>query len=275
MAVISVLLVVSIAFGVIGGRIAPQADLLGSIAAPFQSLGSKISNGISDFVSAYTKGDEIMLENAALEEELAKLREQLAEYEQAISKNEFYENYLEIKDQNPDFKFCAATLISRDPDDPYGGFTIGKGSLSGVSKNDPVITDAGLVGYITGVGLTTSKVTTILSPDLTLGALGNRTNDSGIVSGTLELASKGLCKFYNLSRSCTVTIGDYVISSGEGIFPSGLLIGTIESIGSDKYNMSIYADVKPFVDIFEIREVMVITEFHGQGGVLPDSGDKK
>ena len=61
-----------------------------------------------------------------------------------------------------------------------------------------------------------------------------------------------------------------MVTSGEGIFPSGLLIGTIQSIGSDKYNTSIYAEVKPFVDFDSINGVMVITEFEGQGGLDPN-----
>ena len=60
------------------------------------------------------------------------------------------------------------------------------------------------------------------------------------------------------------------MTSGEGIFPSGLLIGTIQAIGSDKYNTSIYAEIKPFVDLDAVKSVMVITEFDGQGGLDPD-----
>ena len=125
------------------------------------------------------------------------------------------------------------------------------------------------MGYIGDVGITTSKVITVLSPDVTLGALDNRTSDSGVLSGTLELAEKGQTRFYNLSRSCSVAIGDYVVTSGEGIFPSGLLVGTVETIGSDEYNTSIFAAVKPFVDIKDIRNVMVITNFEGKGGLVP------
>ena len=130
------------------------------------------------------------------------------------------------------------------------------------------------MGYIAEVGLTTSKVTTILSPDITLGALDNRTSDSGLLSGSLEQAKEGNTRLYNLSRSCTVAIGDYVITSGEGIFPEGLLIGTVQTIGSDEYNTSIFAEVKPFADIQEIRNVMVITSFEGQGGIAVGKGDK-
>ena len=122
------------------------------------------------------------------------------------------------------------------------------------------------------MGLTTSKVTTILSSDLTLGALDNRTNDSGIISGSLETSKNGQTKFKNLSRSCNIAIGDYVVTSGAGIFPKGLLIGTIKYIGNDEYNTSIFANIEPFVDFDNIRSVMVITDFEGQGNILGESG---
>ncbi len=257
-------------FAVIGGRMSPGANIFGTVTAPFRSLASKISGGISSFVEVYTEGEKLNIKNAELETEISELRKKLADYEQAVSENEFYKNYLDIKDANPSFKFVAATLISRDKEDPYKGFIINKGSVNRSSAYDPVITDEGLVGYIGEVGLTTSKVVTVLSAELTAGALDNRTSDSGVLSGSAELASEGLTKFYNLSRSCNIAVGDYVVTSGEGIFPKGLLIGTVQTIGSDKYNTSIYANVKPFADIDGIRGVMVITEFEGQGGLDPE-----
>ena len=267
------LIAVSVIFSVIGNQISPQSNIVGTIIAPFRSAINGIGNSITDFVKAYQDGNKIMFENAELEAEINDLREQLADYQQTQSENEFYKKYLKIAEENPDFKFTAATLISRDTDDPYQSFVINVGSLDGVSAYDPVITDAGLVGYVSQVGLTTSKVTTILSPELTLGALDNRTSDSGIISGDLEISKQGKTKFSNLARSCSIAIGDYVVTSGEGIFPKGLLIGKIETIGNDKYNTSIYATVTPFADISELRQVMVITDFAGQGQVLDANGD--
>ncbi len=269
-AVFAALIVIAAVTAAVGGRMSPGANIFGTVTAPFRSLASKISGGISSFVEVYTEGEKLNIKNAELETEISELRKKLADYEQAVSENEFYKNYLDIKDANPSFKFMAATLISRDKEDPYKGFIINKGSVNGVSAHDPVITNEGLVGYIGEVGLTTSKVVTVLSAELTAGALDNRTSDSGVLSGSAELASEGLTKFYNLSRSCNIAVGDYVVTSGEGIFPKGLLIGTVQTIGSDKYNTSIYANVKPFADIDGIRGVMVITEFEGQGGLDPE-----
>ena len=265
--IFSIVLVVSIVFGIIGGTMAPQTNFAGMIAAPFRAIGTKISNAVSDFNKALNDGNNLMLENAELRAELNEMREKIADYEEITAENKFYKDYLEIKETNPDFKFASATLISRDSDDIYGSFVINKGSLSGIKVMDPVITKEGLVGCVFEVGTTTAKVKTILNPDITLGALDNRTSDSGIISGGAELAKNNMCRFSNLSRSCSVAVGDYVVTSGEGIFPDGVLIGSIKSIDSDKYNTSIYADITPFVNFSEIRDVMVITSFDGQGGI--------
>lgn len=273
LSILIALIAVSVIFSLIGSQISPQANIVGMITAPFRSAANGIWNGIEDFISAYNDGNKLMLENAELEAEVNELREQLADYQATQAENEFYKKYLKIAENHPDFKFTAATLISRDNDDPYQSFVINKGSLNGVSAYDPVITDAGLVGFVSQVGLTTAKVTTVLSPELSIGALDSRTNDSGVVSGDLEIAKNNKTKFYNLARSCSVAIGDYVVTSGEGIFPKGLLIGKIETIDTDKYNTSIYATVTPFANIEELRQVMVITEFDGQGSVLGKVGD--
>lgn len=254
-------------FALVGRRMSPQTDIAGTLSAPFRSAATNISNAVTDFLKSYRDGNELSLENTELKAQINELQNKLADYDSVLSQNEFYKQYLEIKENNPDFKFADANIISRDPDDIYGGFTINKGSSSDIALYDPVITDAGIVGYITEVGLTTCKVTTILSPDITLGAIDNRTNDSGVITGSLITASNGLCRFANLARSCTVAVGDYIITSGEGIFPEGLLIGSVKDIGVDEYNTSIYAEIKPFVDFAQVRSVMVITSFEGQGGI--------
>ena len=182
---------------------------------------------------------------------------------------EFYKNYLEIKDSHPDFKFAPATLISRDSADPYKGFVINKGSTDGIKAYDPVITDAGLVGYISEVGLTTSKVTTVLSPKFKAGGRDSRTADEGILSGRADFAKDNKCYFYNLQRDCSLSIGDSIITAGGGVFPKGLVIGTVGDIKQQIKGSSIYAVVDTAVDFDDIRNVMVITYYTGQG--LDDS----
>lgn len=271
LAILCAVTVLTTSFAIIG-RMSPQTNIASTISAPFVKLFTNISGIVQDFFDNYNDGSKLSIENSELKAEINSLQQKIADYEEITEQNEFYKGYLGIKDNNPDFTFCDAVLVSRDNNDVFGSFTINKGSLSDIQKYDPVITDAGIVGYVTEVGLTSCKVTTILNPDITLGALDNRTHDSGIITGTLSFAQNGFCRFSNLARSCTIAVGDYVITSGEGIFPEGLLIGSVNNIGIDENNNSIYAEVKPFADISELRSVMVITSFEGQGGISVKGG---
>jgi rod shape-determining protein MreC len=101
------------------------------------------------------------------------------------------EDYLEIKDSNPDFDFEPAMVIGRDAADRFYSFTIDKGSNDGISKNDPVITNEGLVGIILDVGITHSKVLTILDSTVEVGAMDSITREIGITSGDLILSQQG------------------------------------------------------------------------------------
>ncbi|MBQ8267209.1 MAG: rod shape-determining protein MreC [Clostridia bacterium] len=266
-AIFCAVVLLTVSFAVLAKRMSPQTDIAGTISAPFRNLFTNISNVVADFVDNYNSGSKLSLENTELRAEIDTLRQQIANMQEITEQNAFYKEYLGIKESNPDFIFADATIIARDNNDPYGSFTVNRGSASDITKYDPVITDAGIVGYVTEVGLTSCKVTTILSPDIKLGALDNRTSDSGIVTGSLSFAENGFCQFANLARSCNVAVGDYVITSGEGIFPEGLLIGSVNNIGIDENNNSIYAEIKPFAEISELRSVMIITSFEGQGSI--------
>ena len=54
-----------------------------------------------------------------------------------------------------------------------------------------------------------------------------------------------------------------VITSG--LVPKGRVVGTIEDVSIDKSGLSLNATVKPIVDITDVKNVFVITEFEGQG----------
>lgn len=250
-----------------GGNSAPGNSLFGAIVTPFQKAATAVSDYFIDLKTRLNDSGKLIEENNKLKEENSKLAEQIIDYQKTKEENEFYKEFLEIKDNNPDYKFRDAKLISRDTTDPYGGFNIDKGLIDGVSINDPVITSEGLVGYISEVGASYSKVTTLLNPDVNVGGVDIRTSDSGIISGAADLAVDGMCRLYNLPRSASVAIGDYITTSGGGVFPEGIIIGMVEDIKYDAVSTSLYAVVKPYVDLSEIKNVMVVTSFTGQGEI--------
>ena len=247
-----------------GGVATFFASAAGTIVTPLQTAVTAISDGVSGFFSNLFSGDR-QAEIDALTAENRELREKVAEYDEMKLENEWYSQILSLHEENPDYTFADGKVISMDPSDPFCSFSVNAGSAAGVSVGDPVVTADGLVGIVEEVGLTYSKVCTVLHPELKAGASISRTDESGYTGGSLSLAKEGVLRINYLERSSSVVSGDFVVTSGlGGVFPSGLLIGRVTSVAPDSDGMTLYGVVEPFVDIQNLKRVMIITSFDGQ-----------
>ncbi len=270
--VVAILLVTSILFAIFGHTVAPQSQLLGTVLSPFRNFGNYLSGSFDRMLTAVGRLDTLEDENNQLREQIRVYREQLINYDDYKRENEFFKDFLNIKEQNSDFSFQPATVTARDATDASAAFSIDIGTREGVQLHDPVITPDGLVGYISEVGTTMSTVVTVVDPKLRVGALVSRTRESGVVRGDAKLLADGCCSLSYLTGNSAVTIGDYVVTSGAGgVFPPDLIIGTVTDVKKESSNVSLYAVIRPVVDVQKITQVMVITDFEGQGGIT-DAG---
>ncbi|MDD2362462.1 MAG: rod shape-determining protein MreC [Oscillospiraceae bacterium] len=245
-----------------GGVSSIPATLTGAIVSPLQSLGAAISNGFDDFIGIFTDSKELRKQNEKLQNEVNELRDKQVELDDLRRRNELYLQYLELKEQNPDYKFADCRVIYIDPNNKYGNFTINAGQLNGVEANQPVITPNGLVGVTYEVGLNFAKVRTILDPATQVSAAVSRTNSGGVTGGSLSLAQQGILRLNYLQRNSGIATGDYVVTSGKGgIYPSNLRIGSISEVNSESDGLTIYALIEPFVNIRDVTDVFVITGF--------------
>ena len=247
-------------------------NLLGAISTPMQKVSTMATNNAANAAEGVTLSKEQLLaENKQLRAEIDSLNQKLADYDTYKQENAQLRKFLEFKDENKDIQLASAAVIGRDPSDLFYNFTIDQGSSAGISVNDPVITEAGLVGWVSAVTSSYAKVTTILSPDTNVGAYDSVNRDSGVVSSNLKLADSGLIKMGYLTAANTVKEGDIILTSGlGGIYPHGLKIGKVTAVKHEEYDVSMYAEVQPFVDVKTVRDVMVITSFNGQGETLDD-----
>ncbi|MBQ3692787.1 MAG: rod shape-determining protein MreC [Clostridia bacterium] len=217
--------------------------------------------------------DELLEENSRLQEEINGLVSQVINYDDLKKENEILRKYYGIKDDNPDYKIAVANVIRRDPNDDFYGFTIDKGSRDKVSVNDPVITDNGLVGWISEVNVTTSKVTTLLSPEAKVGAMDQKSRDSGIATGSISLSDDGLLELAVISADNKIKSGDIVITTGVGgVYPPDIVIGKVTKLDYDEYDTTPYAVIEPYEDLKSVADVVVITSFEGQG-VVEEASD--
>ena len=240
---------------------------------------------ISDLINRFTLGmqevtasasskassksyDELQSENAELNAEVAKLRTQLVDYYDVKQENARLWKYYDFKRDYPQYKILPATVIRRDPNADFYGFIINKGYSDGISKGDPVVTDKGLVGWISSVDSSTARVKTILSPDSKIGAINTVSRDTGIVTGSVTLCDQNLTSMTKISAQNTMKAGDIIITTGvSGMYPPSVIIGEVVEIRFDEYDTSKYAIIKPYEDITVVSDVAVITDFDGQGEI--------
>ena len=248
------------------------SDALGVVTGSMQKVTTVVANNAAVLAGDVTASvDELQAENAALRRQIDELNGQLVDYYQVKLENEQYRSVLELKDDNPDFQFVSAAVIGRDPNELFGGFYIEQGSNAGISVNDPVITNSGVVGWVSSVTSSYSRVTTVLSPDTSIAAVNKVTRESGAISSDLLSAEAGTVTLRYLSAGTETQPGDIIVTSGlGGIYPKDLPIGRVVSVGPEEYDVSYSAVVEPFADVATVRDVFVITDFEGQGDVLAD-----
>ncbi len=243
----------------------PLTSITSFVFGPVSRLSSYVAAEFSNLPISFRSSSELLKENEALKKEIDNLTDQLVDYEQAKHKNEFYQQFLEIKEEHSDYVFAEAAIIGRDASDNLGSFTLNKGSLNDISVNDPVICGNYLVGVVASVTPTQCTVNTILNPKVSVSAYEVRTRDLGYVTSTVALAQEGHCQMPGLSSSTSVTAGGIVCTSGVGgIYPRDLIIGNIVDVVDGTVDISASAIIEPGTDLSELTDVFIITHFDGQ-----------
>ncbi len=252
-------------------KVGSRTDLLTrsmqTISAPVRKFSAAISGDVNQKLDTYYEAKAYRDENAELRARIAELNERLIGYDDAMRELDALRDQLQIKEKTNGF-VLSEPCINLMPltNDLSGGFLIDYGTADGITEHCPVICSQGLIGVVTQVSEHFSTVTTILSPDLSVGAVVLETGDSGIVEGTLKCAAEDKTKMIYLDEDSTVHSGDLVITAGTtGLFPYGLAIGNVVETGMEDTGLTAYATLKPAVDFENLENVTVLLDFEGKG----------
>lgn len=235
-------------------------SVTGVIFSPIQKVVSSASNGIHNTFSSSNSKSALEKENEELKKEINSLRKKQVELDELRRQNSLYKDFLGLKEQNPDYVFVDARVIAVDPADPYHNMTVSRGKVSNVKEGDVAMTPAGVVGVVYEVGANYAKVRSILDPALQIGCYDSRTREDGISTNSLENALSGKMELSQMTRDSSAAKGDTIVTYG-GLYPSGLLVGEIESMEAATDGLSKNAIVKPFADMESVSEVFIIINF--------------
>ena len=249
-----------------GGNIIFPKSILETITQPFSYTASSISDWVENTLDTLVNAEKYKKENTELKEKLNEMYEQIRDKEKTDEENAQLREMLDIEARHPDFEWSApCSVIARNANDIYGGFTINKGRSDGIELKDPVFTSIGLVGIITEISENYSVVTTILSPEITVGAMTAENDVVGIIENNASYAADGYCVMSYIEKNSVIEEGEPVVTSGGSIFPSDLIIGTIKEVSNDSNGLTLHAIIEPSENIFSVTDVFVITSFDGQG----------
>lgn len=191
-----------------------------------------------------TKIDSINTQNIELKRQLKMLQEEL-----------------NIEYSLTDYEYLNATITSRNIGFWYNTITIDKGNYNGVREDMIVINSKGLIGRVVSTTNFTSSVKLITTNDTNNKLSVLVTNSDYSLYGLLYNYNieDGVLEVEGISNTEIVNINDLVYTSGMGgIFPSGILIGTVSAIDTDAYGLSKIIKVKPAVDFSSLNYVTVL-----------------
>jgi len=120
-----------------------------------------------------------------------------------------------------------------------------------------VLSNQGVVGKIIAVSPHASRVLLIDDHNSALDGFDQRSRARGIVAG---LVDDGLILKYT-DRSEDIRAGDPVVTSGlDGIFPRGLLVGTIKYVHREGPGLFLSVSIAPAVEFRGLEQVLIVTQ---------------
>ncbi len=164
---------------------------------------------------------------------------------------------LGFQEQSP-FQLAPAEIISRDNATWWNTCTIDRGARDELATDMAVVTEAGLVGKLTGVSRDISRVLLISDESLRVSVEIEGTQEKGIISGTPVSSNYAPdLRIRFLSKTANIKPGMRVVTAGRGgVFPSGVLVGVVKDFAVKE--LEGVATVTPAVDLADIKDVFVI-----------------
>lgn len=227
---------------------------VGWVVAPIQSVFTKVVSSVSGVFRHYFFLANVAKENELLKQDIDGLRKHNNELIEQILWQNRVGGLMEYKEQR-DHRALLASVVGRDATQWSKEIFINKGTQQGVKESMAVVTNAGVVGHITQALATTSKVLLINDSRSAVDALFQETRVSGVVAGT----GQSFCDMKYVPISAKVEAGDMVLSSGlGGIFPKGLVVGTVTQVKKKKHGLFQEIAIAPKADLARLEEVLVL-----------------
>jgi rod shape-determining protein MreC len=251
-----------------GGGASLLERLVFDVVSPLQRASASVLRGAGAFWNGYLDLRGAREENAVLAARVATLESEVQQARQQAEESARLREALDLEKILP-IKTIAAEVVARDGLPWFRTITLNRGRASGIRLNAAVLSPTGVVGRVIAVGSRASRVQLILDRDSGAGAMLERTRVPGVVSGEASGKSGFLTMKY-VSALADVAPGDRVVTSGlDGIYPKGLVIGRVESVGAPA---GLFKDVRVTPSArFNVLETVLVARSESSESTFEDS----
>lgn len=235
-----------------------QATFLGWIS-PFLKTGTAVQEQLGAVGQGLKTLEQLEAENKVLATENKELRAINQTLRDLEAENNKLLSALDYRNRSV-FKLQPARVIGRDASTWWNTIKINRGFEDGLVEDQTVLTDVGLVGKTTTVGKNESVVLLVTDETCKVAAYVEGTREKGILSGLrfTESGDSGEMQLNFLTKGANLQPDQKIYTAGVsgGVFPSGILIGTVKSFHTRPLDGQ--AIVKPAVDLSAVEDVFVV-----------------
>jgi rod shape-determining protein MreC len=239
----------------------PIGPILLWIIRPLQLAAQSTTHWIREIQNDYSTLAGYRLENEKLRQRIQELEVEKNQLLEAEATNRRLQQILEFRSQLSTGSLTAS-IIADSASTWFKSCLLDKGSADGVRKGLAVVTPLGVVGQVVAVTARTAKVLLLTDPNSGVDVLVQRTRARGIVSGSLDNGT--LLKY--IKRSEDIQEGDRLVTSGlDGVFPKGVVVGTVVKASKQTLGLFQHIEVMPAVNLGRTEEVLIVKPDAGPG----------
>lgn len=215
---------------------------------------NKVAANIYEAEANTTEYFSLKQENERLAYENLALRNKLKSNYIAIPLNEFKVKDTVYKQQ---YQFIGAKVVNASVNNRNNYITLNMGSSSGIDRDMAVFNDQGIIGIVKDVSTNFASVMSLLHKDIRVNCQLKRDGSYGPL--IWDGKDYKFCQLTDIPTHAKIKMNDTVITSElSGIFPEGIMVGTIDSYERRQNEPFYTARVKLSADLKKLNHVYVI-----------------
>lgn len=228
--------------------------VVSGVLGPLQSVSHGLRMGVVGIWENYIDLLQVREENKELSKHIQGLERENSQLLEVASENQRLRELLQLK-KSFELDGVAANVIGFDPSNWVQAIVLDRGKEAGIYEGFPVVSGGGVVGQVVAVGSSSARVLLLVDHSSGIDGILQRNRVRGIVAG----AGGEMLYWKFVLRANDVQQGDRVVTSGMGgVFPKGLLLGTISSVKDPTSGLFQRVNIEPAVDISRLESVFVI-----------------